>query len=89
MNADKADHNRLAEIRERYQALEKMIGPQGGGDRTLHDISYLLGLIEDQQAVLRAVDRLFSQVMTIENLHIFEPVAARVTAHISLRGEAS
>lgn len=79
-NVGPTGHTRLEEIRERYGRLALVVGDQGGGDRTLNDIDFLLSLIEEQRGVLEAVDRLFSDVMTEENLHIHEPVARRVTA---------
>ena len=37
---------RVTAIRDHYKGVAERIGNQGGGDRTLNDIDYLLGYIE-------------------------------------------
>lgn len=76
----------VASIWEHYASIKLAIGDQGGGDRTLNDIAFLVAEIERLRVALEHVDRLLTRVMDESNLHIFEPVAATVTAALA-RGD--
>lgn len=78
-----AEQRTVASIWERYATLTLAVGDQGGGDRTLNDIAFLVAEIERLRVTLERVDWLFTQVMDESNLHIFEPVAAEVTAALA------
>jgi hypothetical protein len=70
-------------IWERYASIKMAVGDQGGGDRTLNDIAFLVAEIERLRVALEQVDHLLTKVMDESNLHIFEPVAVTVTAALA------